>query len=210
MRIILNCAMSVDGKIALPSRKETRISNQEDLARVHRMRSEADAILVGIGTILADDSMLTVSDKYVKVARQPLRIVLDSDGRTPPGSRVLNGQAKTLIVTNEGCRKTFSGADVARMGSDEVDLTALIGHLERLEIRTLLVEGGEKTMWSFIKEGLADELSVFVGSMVIGGETSPTLAGGEGFDSLEKVRRLRLKGCERLGDGLVLRYDVVR
>ena len=210
MKILLNCAMSVDGKIALPSRKETAISNREDLERVHRIRSGVDAILVGIGTILTDDSKLTVSEKYVKVVKQPLRIVLDSRGRTPPTARVLNGQAKTLIVTNESCKKTFSGADVARFGKDRVDLKALMGHLEKSGIGTLLVEGGETVMWSFFRQGLVDEMSVFVGSMIIGGTTSPTLAGGEGFGSLEDVTRLRFAGCEQLGDGVLLRYEVVK
>lgn len=210
MKILLNCAMSVDGKIALPTRKETKISNREDLERVHRMRNWVDAILVGIGTILADDPKLTVGEKYAKVVKQPLRIVLDSHGRTPPTARVLNDQAKTLIVTNESCRKTFSGADVARFGKDRVDLKALLGHLEKSGIRTLLVEGGETVMWSFFRERLADEMSVFVGSVIIGGKASPTLAGGEGFGSLEDAAHLRFVSCERLGDGVLLRYEVIK
>ncbi len=210
MKILLNCAMSVDGKIALPTREETKISNREDLERVHRMRNGVDAILVGIGTILADDSKLTVGVKYAKVVKQPLRIVLDSHGRTPPTARVLNDQAKTLIVTNESCSKTFPGADVARFGKDRVDIKALVGHLEKSGIGTLLIEGGETVMWSFFKEGLVDEMSVFVGSMIIGGKTSPTLAGGEGFGSIEEATHLKLTGCDRLGDGILLRYEVIK
>jgi 2,5-diamino-6-(ribosylamino)-4(3H)-pyrimidinone 5'-phosphate reductase len=202
--------MSVDGKIALPTRKETKISNREDLERVHRMRNEVDAILVGVGTILADDPKLTVGEKYAKVVKQPLRIVLDSHGRTPKTARVLNDQAKTLIVTNESCTKTFSGADVARFGKDDVDLKALVRHLEKSGIRTLLVEGGETVMWSFFRQGLADEISVFVGSMIIGGGASPTLAGGKGFGSLEEATHLKFVSCEQLGDGVLLRYEVIK
>jgi 2,5-diamino-6-(ribosylamino)-4(3H)-pyrimidinone 5'-phosphate reductase len=210
MKVLLNCAMSVDGKIALPTRKETKISNREDLERVHRMRNEVDAILVGIGTILADDPKLTVVEKYAKAVKQPLRVVLDSHGRTPPKARVLNGQAKTLIVTNKSCTKTFSGADVARFGEDRVDLKALVKHLENSGIKTLLVEGGGTVMWSFFRERLADEVSVFVGSMIIGGGESPTLAGGEGFESLEEATRLKMVGCKKLGDGVLLRYEVIK
>jgi 2,5-diamino-6-(ribosylamino)-4(3H)-pyrimidinone 5'-phosphate reductase len=123
---------------------------------------------------------------------------------------VLNGQAKTLIATNESCTKTFPGAEVVRFGKDLVDIKALIEHLERRGIRTLLVEGGEMTMWSFFREGLVDEVSVFVGSMIIGGRESPTLAGGEGFSTLDETTRLKLKSCERLGDGALLRYDVIK
>lgn len=210
MRILLNCSMSLDGKIALPIRKETKISNREDLERVHRMRNEVDAILVGIGTILADDPKLTVGEKYAKVVKHPLRIVLDSNGRTPLNARVLNNQAKTLIVTNESCKKTFLGADVARFGKDLVDLNALVIYLEKLGIGTLLVEGGETVMWSFFKDRLVDEVSVFVGSMILGGRASPTLAGGEGFGSLEEATRLKFVSCDRLGDGVLLRYEVIK
>jgi 2,5-diamino-6-(ribosylamino)-4(3H)-pyrimidinone 5'-phosphate reductase len=210
MKILLNCAMSVDGKIALPTREETKISNREDLERVHRMRNEVDAVLVGIGTILADDSKLTVGVKYAKVLKQPLRIVLDSHGRTPPTARVLNDQAKTLIVTNVSCSKTFPGVDVVRFGKDRVDIRALVEHLEKSGIRTMLIEGGETVMWSFFKEGLIDEVSVFVGSMIIGGRSSPTLAGGDGFKSIEEATRLKLIGCDRLGDGVLLRYEVIK
>jgi len=210
MKILLNCAMSVDGKIALPTRKETKISNREDMERVHRMRNGVDAILVGVGTILADDPKLTVGEKYANVVKQPLRIVLDSQGRTPQTARVLDDQAKTLIVTNDSCSKTFSGADVARFGRDRVDLKSLVEHLEKSGIGTLLVEGGETVMWSFFRQGLVDEMSVFVGSMIIGGKASPTLVGGEGFGSLEEATRLKLTSCEQLGDGVLLRYEVIK
>ncbi len=210
MKVILNCAMSADGKIALPSRRETKISNREDLVRVHKLRNEADAILVGIGTVFADDPKLTVGEKYVKPTKHPLRIVLDSKGRTPAKARVLDSSAKTLIVTNEYCTRDFPGAEVLRIGKWRVDLTALVKKLDAMGIKTLLVEGGENVLWSFLREGIADELSVFVGSMIIGGTASPTLAGGEGFRSFDRARRLKLIECRKLGDGALLRYEVVK
>ena len=210
MKVILNCAMSADGKIALPTRRQTRISNPEDLERVHRLRNGVDAILVGIGTILADDPKLTVSEKYISEPSHPLRIVLDSKGRTPPSAEVLKGDAKTLIVTAENCSKEFPGAKVVRLGEDRVDIHRLLDFLSSNGIKNLLVEGGGEVMWSFLNRGLADEISIFVGSMIIGGSDSPTLAGGEGADSLDNVRRLALKDCERLGDGVLLRYEVLK
>lgn len=210
MRVILNCAMSADGKIALPHRRQTRISNEEDMRRVHMLRNRADAILVGIGTILADDPKLTVSEKYVPEPRSPLRIVLDSKGRTPEDASVLKGRSKTLIVTSESCSRIFKKAETVRFGKSRVDIPRLLSYLEGKGVKTLLVEGGETVMWSFLRDGVADELDVFIGSMIIGGEKSPTLAGGDGFESLDKVRRLLLKSCERLGDGALLRYDVIK
>ena len=97
--IIINCAMSLDGKIALPNKKQARISSEEDMARVHKLRASVDAILVGIGTVLADNPKLTVKKEYVKKARNPVRIVLDSHFRTPENEEVMKPNARTIIVT---------------------------------------------------------------------------------------------------------------
>lgn len=206
--IIINCAVSADGKIALPSRRQTRISNDEDIARVHRLRNECDAILVGVGTILSDDPKLTVKEKYVAEVRNPLRVVLDSKGRTPPGAEVLNGDATTLIVTSESSDSTFGQSDVARLGKDRVDLHSTTDLLYERGVRRLLVEGGETIIWSFLKQGLVDELKVFIGSMIIGGKGSPTMAGGEGAAAFEEIIPLTLQNFTRLGDGMLLEYEV--
>lgn len=200
--------MSADGKIALPSRKQTRISNEQDMARVHGLRNECDAILVGVGTILTDDPKLTVKEKYVQDATNPLRVVLDSKGRTPLEAQVLKGDAPTLIVTSEGSESTFGQAEVARFGQERVDISSLLSYLHEKGIGKVLVEGGETVIWAFLREGLADELKVFVGSMVIGGERSPTMAGGEGATSFEDIIPLILRKSTQLGDGVLLEYEV--
>jgi len=207
-RVIINAAMSVDGKIALPDGRGVRLSNEEDLARVHRLRAEADAVLVGVGTVLMDDPKLTVKPEYAQ-GRNPLRVVLDSDGKTPPHAHVLDGTAETLIATTTDCTREFPKAAVFRAGKDEVDLNALLDHLAHRGVKTLLVEGGSTVIWSFLRQGLADELKVFVSSVVLGGHATPTLAGGEGVHRLEDAIRLRLERAERLGDGMLLEYAVV-
>lgn len=209
MKTIVNCAMSADGKIALPIRRQTRISNDEDIERVQLLRSRSDAVLVGIGTVLADDPKLTVKEG-LSSGKQPIRIVLDSGCRTPEGAEVLSGDARTIVVTNASCKKSVQGAEIIRLGDDRIDLPRLLEKLDKMGIQTLLVEGGATVIWSFLREGLADELSIFVGSMVIGGDHSPTVADGEGFESLSGVRRLRLIDLERLGDGALLRYEVIK
>jgi len=208
-RVIINAAMSVDGKIALSDGKGVRLSNEDDLRRVHRLRAAVDAILVGVGTVLKDDPKLTVKSEYAK-GRNPLRVVLDSDGKTPESARVLDGSAATLIVTSEVCERSFPRAEVLRLGKDEVDLKALLDRLAAREVKTILVEGGSTVIWSFLHEGLADELKVFVSSQVLGGHGAPTLAGGRGVASLNEAPRLRLDRIERLGDGALLEYAVVR
>ncbi len=207
--VIVNFAMSLDGKIALPTRKQTRISDEEDRRRVHQLRATCDAILVGVGTVLSDDPKLTVKPEYA-AGRNPLRVVLDSEGRTPEGANVLNRDAPTLIVTTVDCAKTFPNAEVARIGKDAVDLPALLDHLGQNGVRRLLVEGGEEVLWSFLHERLADEVKVFVGSMVIGGRTSPTAAGGAGAQGLEEIVPLKLESAKALGTGVVLEYSVVK
>lgn len=210
MKVIINCAMSADGKIALRTRRQTQISNEEDKKRVHRLRNSSDAILVGVETVMADDPKLTVNGKYVKRPRRPLRIVLDSKGRTPKKALVLNGASKTLIVTNEECTKTFLNAQTVRCGKNEVDLKKLKRILERMDIRTLLVEGGSRVIWSFLESRIADEVNLFVGSMVIGGDRSPTPAGGAGAESEKGIVALKLKGIKAIGNGVLLTYEVVK
>jgi 2,5-diamino-6-(ribosylamino)-4(3H)-pyrimidinone 5'-phosphate reductase len=209
-RVIVNCAMSADGKIALRTRKQTRISNEADKKRVHQLRNKCDAILVGIETVLTDDPKLTVNPRYVKNPRKPVRIVLDSDGRTPPGALVLDGSSKTMIVTNDKCRKTFKNAETVRCGKKEVDLRKLVALLGRRGLKSVLVEGGSKVIWSFLESRIADEVSIFIGSMVIGGEKSPTPAGGDGALDERSIVALKLKSIRTLGNGVLLRYEVAK
>jgi len=202
--------MSADGKIALRTRRQTRISNEEDKRRVHKLRNSSDAILVGVETVIADNPKLTVNPKYVKRPKRPLRIVLDSKGRTPKNAFVLDGTSKTLIVTNEKCKKVFPNAATTRCGKQEVDLKKLMRILEKKGTRTLLVEGGSKVIWSFLQSRIADEVNIFVGSMVIGGDKSPTPAGGAGAETEKAIVALGLRRMKTIGNGVLLTYEVVK
>jgi 2,5-diamino-6-(ribosylamino)-4(3H)-pyrimidinone 5'-phosphate reductase len=205
--IIVNCAMTADGKIAGISRRQVRISSPEDMERVKALRAGSDAILVGVGTVLADDPHLTV--KSLPPDKNPLRIVLDSQGRTPNHAKVLAGGAPTLIATAKGCIKTWKGVEVLRCGERQVDLQCLMNELERRGIERLMVEGGGETIWSFFKSGLVDEYRVFVGSLVLGGSDAPTPCEGQGFLE-ENAVRLRLLSVAQMGEGALLSYEVVR
>jgi 2,5-diamino-6-(ribosylamino)-4(3H)-pyrimidinone 5'-phosphate reductase len=211
-KVIVNCAMSADGKIALPTRKQIRLSSEEDIARVYRLRNECDAVLVGVGTILADDPKLTVKEKYVKNPRHPLRVVLDSNGRTPSRSLVLSDAAKTLIVTAKGHETSFAGQHIEVVGCavDEqglLDVTCILDLLYQRGIRTLLVEGGGTVIWSFLKSGLVDDLYVFISPCIIGGVDTPTMAGGEGVRHEDEVIHLKLVEARRLGSGMLTHYQ---
>ena len=206
--VIVNCAMSADGKIALPTRRQTRISSDEDMKRVHELRNSVDAIIVGVGTVLADNPGLLVSPKHVSDIKNPVRLVLDSNGRTPPDAAVFGGAAETIIVTSEGCTVSWRKGEVIRCGRERVNLANLMSVLHDRGFSRVLVEGGGRIIWSFFKERLVDEFKVFVGSMIIGGEESPTPADGEGVSSLADVVQLELVGHEELGDGVLLEYVV--
>ena len=121
-KIILNCAASADGKIALPNRRNLKLSNERDFERLHDLRNNCDAILVGIGTILEDNPSLTVSSG-IKAGTNPTRIVLDTNFRTPSDAKVINSKAKTIIAIGE---KSVVGnktnTETIRCGIDEIDI----------------------------------------------------------------------------------------
>jgi len=198
--------MSADGKIGFVTRKQAKISGEEDFRRVHRLRASTDAIIVGIGTVLADDPKLTVKAEYAR-GKNPTRIVLDPNGRTPAGSHVLDGKAPTIIVTNVKCRRIFANADTMRCGEARIDLPRLLTSLQKLGMRRVLVEGGETVIWAFMSGGLADELKIYVGSIILGGRGGPTPAGGPGVTRIEHAIPLKLEKVRRFGSGVLLEYS---
>lgn len=208
IEVIINCASSIDGKIALPSKKQTKISCEEDMKRVHVLRNSVDAILVGIGTIINDNPKLTVKEEFVKNAKNPIRVVIDSQCRIPLNSYALDGKAKTIIFCTEGNKKKLKNAEVIVCGKEKVDLRKMLKILKEKGVKKLLVEGGSTVIWEFLKEKLANELNVFVGSVVIGGKNSPTIADGEGVKNFEEIIKLKLISVKKLGDGVLLRYMV--
>ncbi len=207
-RVIINAAMSVDGKIALRGGKRIKISDEEDFRRVHELRNSVDAILVGINTVILDNPKLLVKERYVKSPRNPVRVVLDSHLRIPEDARVLEGNAPTIIITTEDARERKLNAEIIKCGKGRVDLKCAMEKLYSLGIRSVLVEGGGTVIYSFLKEKLVDEISVFVGSIIIGGE-APTLAEGLGASSEDELIHLKLLEARALGSGVLLRYGVV-
>ncbi|MBO5600642.1 MAG: 2,5-diamino-6-(ribosylamino)-4(3H)-pyrimidinone 5'-phosphate reductase [Candidatus Methanomethylophilus sp.] len=203
--VLVNCAMSADGKLAGPERKQVRISSEEDMVRVKNLRKRYDAILVGVGTVIADDPHLTI--KNATYEENPVRIVLDSHGRIPSDARVLDDRAPTVIVTNNECTKDWgSNVTVIRGGSGRINLTDVLHILAKdLGIENMIVEGGGEVIASFFREKLVDRYSLFVGGLLIGGRTSPTPADGEGWLAPEGIK-LSLDSAEVLGNGALLTF----
>ncbi|MFQ5918848.1 MAG: RibD family protein [Thermoplasmata archaeon] len=204
--VVLNMACTLDGKIALPGRRPVKLSSEEDFARVHRLRAESQAVVVGIETILADDPKLTVKEEYVPDGSNPLRVVLDSAGRVPQGAAVLDGTAPTLIVMGDEVSGTFPNAETLRCGDGKVDLVRLVGHLKERGVDRVLVEGGGSVAWSFLRAGLVDRFHVYIAPSIMGDDRAPSLLAGNTAEAEEDLRRLRLREVTVLGEGLLVTY----
>lgn len=206
--IHVNCAMSADGKLAGDDRTQVRISSEEDKARVKNLRRKYDSILVGVGTVVADDPHLTLKDGDYDT--NPVRIVLDPHGRTPDEAQVLDERAPTIMVTLEGCDREWDCEETLRYGKDTIDLEKVMEELaEEFGIENVLVEGGGRTIASFFRAGLVDRYSVFVGGLVIGGADAPTPCDGDGWVK-EGGIQMELRSCEVLGNGALLTFEPKR
>lgn len=203
--IHVNCAMSADGKLAGEDRTQVRISSDEDKSRVKNLRKKYDSILVGVGTIIADDPHLTFKDGDYDT--NPIRIVLDPHGRTPDEALVLDDRAPTVMVTLEDCDREWDCEEIIRSGKDEIDLEDVMEQLaEDIGIENVLVEGGGRTIASFFRAKMVDRYSVFVGGLVIGGADAPTPCDGDGWIA-EKGVKMELRDCEVLGNGALLTFE---
>jgi len=198
--------MSADGKIALPDRSQIRLSNKEDMERVNKLRKESDAILVGIGTVIEDNPRLIIKNNKI-LSTNPVRVVLDTNGRTPINSNVLDDKSRTIIaVGNHFAGEIPGNSEVIKCGDEQIDIELLMEKLYERGLKNILVEGGENVLWSFINQSLFDEINIFVASLIVGGEKTPTVAGGPGFANKIDTLQLKLKETEKIGNGILLKY----
>lgn len=174
--VTLKIAQSLDGKIADAAGRSRWISSPESRLEAHRLRAEADAVLAGIGTVLADDPLLNV--RGLKVKRQPWIVALDSSFRVPCKARIFDNERVIVATTRRAsvtAMKKFS-RDVKILvlpaEKGRVSLPALLKALGALGVSHILVEGGGKVVGSFISEGLADRFICFVSPLIIGGTES--------------------------------------
>jgi len=224
-RVIVKSATSLDGRVATRTGSSRWITGEASRRRVHELRQAVDGILVGAGTVIADDPSLTVRIDSASLAaanvRHPRPIVLDSAGRIPLARTLFDRERapNTLVVTTPAMsdahrtRLRARGVDVLVLDPDVADaripLDALLNHLGRAGVQSLLVEGGPEVHGAFLDAGLADELWCFVAPIIIGGKAAPASVGGRGIDRLSDALRLDAPLVERL-DGDVLIHGAVQ
>ena len=206
-------AMSLDGKTATRTGDSKWISGEEARRYANSLRAASDAIMAGISTVLADDPRLTARDDNDNpLARQPLRIVVDSRGRTPEGARMLSEPGATLVAVaslDPGTRERLAGAgaevEVVANGEGRVDLAELLRRLggDR-SITSLLVEGGGTLLGSLFDLGLVDKVVAFVAPTIIGGEGVASPVGGLGVDKMADAIRLDRVEVMSFGDDAAL------
>jgi diaminohydroxyphosphoribosylaminopyrimidine deaminase / 5-amino-6-(5-phosphoribosylamino)uracil reductase len=191
----LKLAMSLDAKISLGKSVSTALTGEKSLQRVHELRREHDAILVGGNTALVDNPSLT--DRSGKVRRRKLvRVILDNRLQIPEDSTLVQTAAETptLVITNSTDEAKIEtllncGVDIAR--TDARDLPAVLQELCQRNLQSVLVEGGTEIAGAFVESKLVDKVSFFYAPLIIGGSFAPVAIGGKGAESLENAMRLQ-------------------
>lgn len=218
--VTLKMAESLDGKIATRCRDSKWITSDVSRNYGHRLRSEVDAILVGVNTILKDDPLLTS-----RRARSPIKVVLDPDLKVSERAKIFSKKSPSLsviVMLKSSLSKKSSIEKIRRLNKKgvlvltypgknrKIDLKALLKELAELEIAHLLIEGGGDTAAGFIEKGLVDRILFFIAPKIIGGKDAVTSVEGLGVDRVKKATVLKDMDVERIGDDILVKANVYR
>jgi diaminohydroxyphosphoribosylaminopyrimidine deaminase/5-amino-6-(5-phosphoribosylamino)uracil reductase len=204
-------AATLDGRSAAADGTSRWITGETSRADVHRLRSEHDAVVAGAGTVLADDPLLDARlPTGVRAPAQPLRVVVDTHGRTPLTARALTGPAPALVVTgplleDPGHPRRL---EVATAPDGHVDLPALLSALQtRHDVVSVLLEGGPTLAGAFVRAGLVDKVVAYIAPALLG--TGPTALADAGVGTISAAHRLQISEVETTGEDvrIVLRPD---
>jgi diaminohydroxyphosphoribosylaminopyrimidine deaminase/5-amino-6-(5-phosphoribosylamino)uracil reductase len=210
--VILKSAMTLDGKVATVTGDSQWISGEASRARAHRWRAESDAVAVGIGTALADDPRLTA--RVEGVARQPRRVVFDSEARLPVSSQLVRGVAEVPLTVV--CSRAAGRTNVQALESAGVDVIVSTGQnegarvehaLDELgarEVQSLLLEGGPHLAGAFLEAGEIDEVRMFVAPLMTGGREAKTAVEGIGVETIAAAPRALHVDVDRLDDDVLI------
>lgn len=218
--VFVNVAATADGKIDTFERRGAAISSKQDKARVDELRAGADAILVGGRTLLGELPKLTVRSEALREARvlrglepNPMKVGVVTRADIPLESDFIQaGPARVVIFTTHQTSNSQletlrnAGAEVFAADALRVDLSSMLATLKELGVQRLMVEGGGTIIFEMMRQGLVDELSMYIAPMIFGGASAPTLAAGPGLARNDAIP-MRLKDVERHEDGgIILRY----
>ncbi len=218
--VTVKAAMTLDGKIATATGESKWITSSGSRKWAMRLRQAADAILVGVNTIVADDPSLTIrggSSQNTSSFKPLRRIILDSHARIPLTSRVLNDDFKHLTTVVVGCNAPSQRAAAlakhvsvlqAPLDRDRIDLHWVMHELGAHSVTHLLVEGGGEVNGSFLDQGLAHRIAFFYAPKILGGRCALKSVGGMGADSLRSVVRLSHVRWRKVGVDLLLQADI--
>ncbi len=215
----LKTAMTLDGKIATSAGHSQWITGPSARRHVHQLRARSGAVMVGIGTLLADDAQLTARLSGISLPRQPLRIIVDSHLRTPPDSRAVRiatahpTEMPLMIATTDAIDPARANAlrrqgveivRLPRMASERVDLKALFELLAGRQIISVLVEGGGQLNAGLIAANLAQKALFFIAPKIVGGAAAPTPVEGAGVETMAEAWHLDGLTPRRFGDDIAL------
>jgi diaminohydroxyphosphoribosylaminopyrimidine deaminase/5-amino-6-(5-phosphoribosylamino)uracil reductase len=216
--VTLKAAITLDGRMAGRGGDSRWITGDKSRRHAHRLRAQNDAVLVGVGTVLADNPRLTVRDAH---GRDPLRVVLDSELRTPAGAHLVvhDSEAATLIFHLSSAPKSRrqklqrAGVELVAVPHDrkgELDLEAVLRELARREIVRLLVEGGPRVHGALLDGGFVDRLALFIAPRLLGDARALPLAIGRGQDKIANAWTLQSIETRRFGEDIFVSGDLVR
>lgn len=215
---VLKTAMTLDGKIATYTGDSKWISNEQSRKFGHELRHQLTGIMVGVNTVIKDDPELTDRSDY-KNKSHPVRIVVDSAGRTPLSSKLLNTTAaQTIIAVTDKADQEFKrnilekGARVIEcpQNNGRVDLSFLFSELAKENIDSILLEGGSTLNFSAIEEGLVDKVYSFISPKFVGGNASHTPVGGKGVANISDAFFLDIKKIERFENDVMIESNIIK
>ncbi|MBM4327701.1 MAG: bifunctional diaminohydroxyphosphoribosylaminopyrimidine deaminase/5-amino-6-(5-phosphoribosylamino)uracil reductase RibD [Deltaproteobacteria bacterium] len=210
--VYLKLAMSLDGRIATRTGESKWITSEASRRQVHALRDRVSAVMVGIGTVTADNPGLTTRLPR-KRGRDAIRIVVDSNLRTPPDAAVFNPASDAGVII--ACRKDAPaenailleerGAQIVRTrGRDRVDIADLMHTLYRRGISSVLVEGGASLAWSVLEAKVTDRCLFYYAPIIIGGADAPAGVGGKGVRRLPEAPRMEKAQISRVGPDILV------
>ncbi|MEU3355437.1 bifunctional diaminohydroxyphosphoribosylaminopyrimidine deaminase/5-amino-6-(5-phosphoribosylamino)uracil reductase RibD [Streptomyces sp. NPDC037389] len=205
--VVWKYAATLDGRSAAADGTSRWITSAESRADVHRLRAESDAVVVGSGTLRADDPHLAVRGGLLRrgTVTQPLRVVVDTHATVKPGARVLDDAAPTLVaVAEDADTRHLAGVDTVRLpraeGGTGLDIRALLDVLHRREIRSVLLEGGPTLAGAFLAAGAVDRVIGYLAPALLG--AGPAALGDAGIGTIDRALRLDVTDVSRLGPDL--------